>query len=215
MYLQYKPFSNQCGHHARSFNAGQSSSDRIFILPGRHPIRQHYKHRIISEYPMVLDEDKMHIERKPRPNNQDEPNYLPARAILDGKEDVSNLYWNSFLPIFFDRMTGLIRKEMTSVVAPYGITSAHSFYLIALKLIDGQTPKELSTFLDMDAANTNRVVNALTEKGYVTNDRATPTSKKFHIYLTERGKTLANLVMASTQLRMQEYFNDITSDEIA
>ena len=36
------------------------------------------------------------------------------------QEDV---YWNSFLPAFFDRMSFQMRKNMTEVVSPYGLTS--------------------------------------------------------------------------------------------
>lgn len=100
------------------------------------------------------------------------------------QEDV---YWNSFLPAFFDRMSFQMRKNMTEVVSPYGLTSAHAVYLIALKLQDGQTLVSLSRFLDLDTANTNRVIKVLREKGFVYDDRKTENSKKYFIYLTEAG----------------------------
>lgn len=140
--------------------------------------------------------------------------FLPAGAILRGDEDLHNVYWNSFLPIFFDRMTFLMRKAMNDIVEPYGLTSAHAFYLIALDLIDGQTQAELSQFLDMDAANTNRVIKVLNEKGLVTDDRRTPTSKKYHIHLTDKGKKIADEVMVGTQKNMNSIFSVLTTKEI-
>ena len=100
------------------------------------------------------------------------------------QEDV---YWNSFLPAFFDRMSFQMRKNMTEVVSPYGLTSAHAVYLIALKLQDGQTLVSLSRFLDLDTANTNRVIKVLREKGFVYDDRKTENSKKY--FLSDRGRS--------------------------
>ena len=107
---------------------------------------------------------------------------------MESREDV---YWNSFLPAFFDRMSVLMRKNMTAMVSDYGLTSAHAIYLIALKLQDGQTLVSLSRFLDLDTANTNRVIKVLREKGFIYDDRKTENSKKYSIYLTESGQNLA------------------------
>ena len=142
-------------------------------------------------------------------------NYTPASDIIRGKDDMENVYWNSFLPIFFDRMTFLMRKAMSDAVEEYGLTSAHSFYLIALNLQDGQTLVEISRFLDMDTANTNRVMKVLKEKGLVRDDRKTPTSKKYSIYLTEKGKEISDRIMDETQSRMNGYFEGISKDEIS
>ena len=141
--------------------------------------------------------------------------YLPAGVIIRGQEDIGNAYWNSFLPIFFDRMNHLMRKAMNEDVKEYDLTSAHTVYLIALDLLDGQTIMELSHFLDMDKANTNRVIKLLRERGYVYDDRKTPSSKKYSIFLTEKGKKLADIVMAKTQNQMNSYFEDFSLEEIS
>lgn len=127
------------------------------------------------------------------------------------QEDV---YWNSFLPAFFDRMSFQMRKNMTEVVSPYGLTSAHAVYLIALKLQDGQTLVSLSRFLDLDTANTNRVIKVLREKGFVYDDRKTENSKKYFIYLTEAGQELAAIVMASVTELNNSYFRDIPREDV-
>lgn len=125
-----------------------------------------------------------------------------------------DIYWNSFLPIFFDRMGCIMRKDMTTLLTPYGITSAHSIYLIALYLQDGQTMVGLSRFLDLDPANTNRVIKVLKEKGLVYDDRKTETSKKYSIYLTEEGKMLADFIMNSTTELTNGYFANISREKI-
>lgn len=140
--------------------------------------------------------------------------YTPAGDIIRGKDDLRNIYWDSFLPIFFDRMNLLMRKAMNQTMAKYGLTSAHSYYLIALDIQDGQTQRELSRFLDMDPANTNRVVKVLTQKGFVKDDRPTPTAKKYKIWLTDSGREVADEVMADSQERMNAYMSGITLEEI-
>ena len=126
----------------------------------------------------------------------------------------SNPYWNSFLPVFFDRFTKILRKDVNEEIAETGLTSAHTIYLIALNLRNGQTQAELSTFLDYDVANTSRVVKTLMEKGYVYTDRKTLKSRGFKIYLTEMGKSLAEHVMKFEEERMVEYFSTVDSEDL-
>jgi DNA-binding MarR family transcriptional regulator len=130
---------------------------------------------------------------------------------MGDKEDV---YWNSFLPAFFDRMSLVMRKNMTDIVSDYGLTSAHAVYLIALNLKDGQTLVSLSRFLDLDTANTNRVVKVLREKNLVYDDRKSESSKKYSIYLTEEGHVLAQRVMDGITELNNSYFRDIPREDI-
>ncbi len=123
-------------------------------------------------------------------------------------------YWNSYLPMFFDRMSNLMKKNMTEAVKSEGITSAHAVYLIALRLQDGQTMAELSHFLDLDQANTHRVVKVLLEKKLVYDDRPSPTSKKFSIMLTQKGKDVADRVMRTTEEYLDNCFKDIDDVEL-
>lgn len=128
--------------------------------------------------------------------------------------DKEDIYWNSFLPAFFDRMSFQMRKNMNEMLVEYGLTSAHAIYLIALKLQDGQTLISLSTFLDLDAANTNRVIKVLRDKGYVYDDRETPKSRKYSIFLTESGRDLASMIMEKTTELNNSYFVGISREDI-
>lgn len=123
-------------------------------------------------------------------------------------------YWNSFLPAFFDRMSLQMRKNMTSIVEPYGLTHAHAIYLIALKLQDGQTMVGLSHFLDLDTANTNRVIKILRQKGFVYDDRKSESNKKYRIFLTDEGKELAEKVMNGVRELNESYFADVPRENI-
>lgn len=130
--------------------------------------------------------------------------------VADGED----IYWNSFLPAFFDRMSVIMRKNMTSVVSEHGLTSAHSIYLVALDLQDGQTLMSLSKFLDLDPANTNRIVKVLKDKGFVYDDRKSPSSKKYSIYLTESGKKIAERIMNDITACNNSYFRDIPREDV-
>jgi DNA-binding MarR family transcriptional regulator len=107
-----------------------------------------------------------------------------------------------------------MRKNMTSIVEPYGLTHAHAIYLIALHLQDGQTMVGLSRFLDLDTANTNRVIKLLREKGFVYDDRSDSSQKKFRIFLTEEGKKLAETVMTKITELNNSYFANIPREDI-
>lgn len=140
--------------------------------------------------------------------------YTTATNILEGTEDLNNMYWNSFLPIFFERMTFLMRKAMNKSLSQYDLTSSHAFYLIALNLQGPQTLLELSDFLDIDPGNTNRVIRLLTEMGLVDDDRESPRSKKYRVFLTEKGKELSEQVMRDTNAQMNAYFDGISTERV-
>lgn len=129
-------------------------------------------------------------------------------------DDRGSIYWNSFLPIFFDRMNAAMRRHMTDEVSPYGLTSSHAVYLIALVLNGPMTQMELSDFLDMDPANTHRVIKVLYDKGMVYDDRINQTSRNYRIHLTEIGKKLGNQVMDSTSTWMDKAMEDIPREDI-
>ena len=126
----------------------------------------------------------------------------------------SEIYWNSYLPIFFDRMSMSMREHMTKSVSDYGLTSAHAVYLIALNLQGAMSQKELSKFLDMDPANTNRVVKVLRDKGMIYDDRVNQDSRNYKIYLTEIGRKLAVKTMDDTSEWMDDIMSEIPLEDV-
>lgn len=134
--------------------------------------------------------------------------------LLIAMADDSEVYWNSYLPIFFDRMSMSMREHMTASVSDYGLTSAHAVYLIALKLQGAMSQKDLSKFLDMDPANTNRVVKVLREKGMIYDDRVSQDSRNYKIHLTAIGKELAEKAMHETTEWMNEIVSGIPKEEL-
>jgi len=135
-------------------------------------------------------------------------------VLLLARMGEEEIYWNSYLPIFFDRMSMAMRDHMTQSVSEYGLTSAHAVYLIALELQGAMSQKDLSQFLDMDPANTNRVIKILREKGMVYDDRARSDSRNYKIYLTEIGRKLAKRAMTETNDWMNEVMSGIPRENI-
>ncbi len=124
------------------------------------------------------------------------------------------IYWNSYLPVLFDRMSMAMREHMTESVSEYGLTSAHAVYLIALELQGAMSQKDLSKFLDMDPANTNRVVKTLGDKGMIYDDRINPDSRNYKIYLTAIGQKLAKKTMEDTTVWMNGVMSGIPIEDI-
>ena len=140
----------------------------------------------------------------------------PEKAFRGGSgmSDRRNIYWNSFLPIFFDRINATMRQHMTKEVEEYGLTSSHATYLVALTLNGPMTQTELSSFLDLDPANTHRVVKVLYEKGMVYDDRINHNGRNYRLHLTEIGRKLGTRVMESTNEWMDNAMSDIPNEDV-
>lgn len=123
-------------------------------------------------------------------------------------------YWNAFLPSFLDRMSFHMRKNISTIVEPYGLNSSQAMYILALYIQDGQTLVGLSRFLDLDNANTNRVIKVLKDKGYVYDDRKDERSKKYHIFLTDSGKEVAAYIGDSIDRMNEVYSTGLRDDEL-
>jgi len=127
-----------------------------------------------------------------------------------GKQDV---YWDYFTSMIFDKMVRTMRKDITESVSGYGLTSAHVSYLMALYLKDGQTLMSLSHFLEMNRANSSRIIKSLEDMGLVADKRESVTSKNFRIFLTDEGKEVAEKVFDELIKINDRYFNGISEED--
>ncbi|MDR0523972.1 MAG: MarR family transcriptional regulator [Candidatus Methanoplasma sp.] len=124
-------------------------------------------------------------------------------------------YWNSLLPVLMERVASAARKSSAGVASRHGLTSAHASHVAALRMRDGQTMGDLSRFLDLDPASTNRAVSALKEKGFAYDDRKTENGKKYSIFLTEAGMRLADEIAESNAAAMRSFFDGMPRDRVA
>ena len=121
-----------------------------------------------------------------------------------------DIYWNTFLPAFFTRISDIIKNRITAELEPLGLTNAHAIYIMALTLKDGQTMVGLSQFLDLDTSNTNHVIKVLRERDLVCDDRVDQSKKKFKIFLTPEGRLLGLYLMDFQTNVVNECFKGIS-----
>ncbi len=107
-----------------------------------------------------------------------------------------------------------MHKDLDERVSKYGLNSHHVQYIMALSIHDGMTLVGLSRFLDIDNGNTHRVIKFLKENGFVYDDRKDSKSKKYHIFLTDRGKKVADEIADSIAELNRQYFSELTGDEL-
>ena len=104
-------------------------------------------------------------------------------------------------------------KKQTEMLKPLGLTSRHAGYIMALSDGRGMTMKALSETLCVDPANTTRVIAHLGEMGYVSNDCQKEGCRKFNVFLTDKGKDVANEMKKSVACHSLEIMDPLTSDE--
>ena len=88
-----------------------------------------------------------------------------------------------------------LQKDINDALRPMRITSVHAHYMLALVTSEEQLNlTELSAVLDVDKANTTRVVAELTTRGLVEKIRQSPHDRRFIVLLTDEGKKVAEHV---------------------
>jgi len=104
-------------------------------------------------------------------------------------------------------------KSQTEMLRPFGLTSRHAGYIMALSDGRGMTMKALSETLCVDPANTTRVIAYLDEMGYVSNDCQKDGCRKFNVFLTDKGKLVADEMKKSVACHSLEIMDPLTPDE--
>lgn len=120
---------------------------------------------------------------------------------------------------FFPKSIGRLNKQMQKIfgeeLRPYDLSSAHAMYLVVLFENDGLTLRELTENVNMDKANTTRVVTDLKVKGYIYTDCLKVGSRKYKVYLTEEGKKAAEIVRSAIKRMLDNIFSILSDAERA
>ena len=120
-----------------------------------------------------------------------------------------------FFPVYIGKLKKEIQKKMNNLLSPYNLTSIHSMYLLLLnKSYSGLTLSELTAGVDVDKANTTRVINDLEKKGYVYRDNTKLNERKYKIFLTEKGEDIANIVQDYMIEKREQILKSFTPEEI-
>ena len=124
------------------------------------------------------------------------------------------VYWNFFTTMLFDKIVRGMKKDITEDVSEFGLTTAHVPYLLALNLNDGQSLVSMSHFLEMDRANTTRVIKNLEDRGLVISDRHYMGERNAHIFLSEEGRKVSSELFRHMVRLNERYFSGIPESEI-
>lgn len=85
-----------------------------------------------------------------------------------------------------------LQKDINDSLKPLKITSVHGHYLSALESTqEDLNLTELSAVLDVDKANTTRVIAELEDRGLVEKKRQAAHDRRYIVTLTEQGQELA------------------------
>jgi len=127
-----------------------------------------------------------------------------------GTEDI---YWDNFMPLVLDRIVRGMRNDINAEVQEFGITSAQAPYLLSLYIKNGQTMASLSHFLEMDRANTSRVIKSLEVLGMVRFERSTDNARNVPILLTGYGLSVAGGLLDRMTVMNRDFFKGVSEED--
>lgn len=121
--------------------------------------------------------------------------------------------WRSYVFIITRSINRDLTRKSQDILGEYGLSSLCLGY--ALVLMRGKaTMRELSDRLNVDRANTTRAILDMREHGIVFDDRDTEKSRKYNVYLTERGKVLAGRLQECVSEICDAYFVGVSDGEL-
>jgi DNA-binding MarR family transcriptional regulator len=123
-------------------------------------------------------------------------------------------YWKLFMPVamrVFERESQ-IRHAKTKEL--YGISMIHFKYLFALDAGE-HTLGGLSDCLFFDKANTTRAIRYLKDRGYVYDDRPCEDSRKYNIFLTDKGKEIVNDLKKDLDQTLDMLLEGVSNEEMS
>ena len=99
------------------------------------------------------------------------------------------------------------------MLTAYKLSSSHVMYLMVLyKNSEGLTLSNLNEILEVDKANTTRVVKDLIKKGYLIKDEKNSGLRKYKVLLTDKGIEVSRKIKNNIKL-VHEKINAILSEE--
>jgi len=121
--------------------------------------------------------------------------------------------WNNVFHVLMRAVVNDIQRRLQPTLDEHGLSKVHVAYLLALD--SGRTTlRGLSDHLSLDKANTTRAVNGLRETGLAGDDRETESSRKYNVFLTEKGKELVKILKTELNGAYDQYMDGISKEEI-
>lgn len=114
---------------------------------------------------------------------------------------------------FFGKIRKLKNKTINALLIDTDITGASLHYINLLHMYKGLTLTEMSGLLEVDKANTTRVINDLEKKGYVYRDVEDHKTKKYKVRLTKDGEDIAIKIKRRILKQQDSIFSCLTEEE--
>lgn len=122
--------------------------------------------------------------------------------------------WKMFLPSYVHAISRDITQRSAEILKKYGLKACYLPYLVTLFQKGSATMKELTEQTGTDKSNTTRMISELREKGIVADDRRSRNSKKYNVFLTEKGKELALESKHEFESSIDSLFSDLSPEEL-
>ncbi|MDR3206147.1 MAG: MarR family winged helix-turn-helix transcriptional regulator [Candidatus Methanoplasma sp.] len=121
--------------------------------------------------------------------------------------------WCAFAPIVARTISKDLLRRCQGVLGEHGLAKMHMIFIATLAA-DGATLKDLSNSLCVDKAHTTRAIAFLTERGFVYDDRDNEKSRKYKVFLTVKGRTLAADLKKVIDDAFVDYTDGIPEEDI-
>jgi len=95
----------------------------------------------------------------------------------------------------------------------YNIGSGQVMFLLELYYFDGVSQEELSSYLNIDGANTTRAIRKLEEEGYVIRKKDEKDKRINRIYLTEKAMEIKPVILGLMNQWEEKMLSSLTSVE--
>jgi len=121
--------------------------------------------------------------------------------------------WETMMRSISKVMLVDVHKRVQPLLDRHGLSKLHLGYL--KMLLDGPaTLKTLTQELCVDKANTTRAIIGLRESGLIDDDREDDSSRKYNVFLTPKGRELAEEMNAIMDKAFDVYTKGISREEM-
>lgn len=131
------------------------------------------------------------------------------------QKDVEKLVnLNSSLGYLFKEAHAAYTTALRRKLKPYGITLAQWYFLRELWQQEGLTQRQLSRRMDISEPTAGTALRLMEKRGLIYKDQNEEDLRGFHIFLTEKGRSLRNSVLAKVLTVNSDAARGLSKDTI-
>lgn len=120
---------------------------------------------------------------------------------------------DDYLGRWFYVLHRLSMRHVTQGLKKFNIGSGQIMFLLELYYSDGVRQEELSTFLNIDGANTTRAITKLEEVGYVIRKQDQEDKRAYRVFLTEKAIAIKDELFSLMRSWEEELLSALSREE--